>query len=91
MGWLRGQQPSQKWTSAICASYFGAGGDGAPPWQGLEGGGGQRQAPWLPLHPLLTLLFGYCVLACEVSFVLAIKSVLFHSLFTLGITQFEHF
>lgn len=75
----RGRQPSQKWTLAIRASYFGA------------GGGGQRQAPWLLPCPLLTLLFGYCVLACEASFVLAIKSVLFHSLFILGITQLEHF
>lgn len=41
--------------------------------------GGQRQAPWLPLCPLLTVLFGYCVLACAVSFVLAIKSVLFRT------------
>lgn len=39
------------------------------------GVGGQCQAPWLPLRPLLTVLFGYCVLACAVSFVLAIKSV----------------
>lgn len=64
-------------------------------WKGVvvtfTGGGGQRQAPWLLLRPLLTLLFGYCVLASEVSFVLAFKSVLFHSLFFLGITQLEHF
>lgn len=84
--------------STLCTSYFGAGDDGAPPgrdWKGVvvafTGGGGQCQAPWLPLCPLLTLLFGYCVLASEVSFVLAFKSVPFHSLFFLGITQLEHF
>lgn len=84
--------------STICASYFGAGDDGAPPWQGLEGGGGDFHRGWWPASgslapaaPLLTLLFGYCVLASEVSFVLAFKSVLFHSLFFLGITQLEHF
>lgn len=57
----------------------------------FTGAAGQHQARRLPLCPLLTLLFGYCVLASEVSFVLAITSVLFHSLFSLGITQLEHF
>lgn len=34
--------------STICASYFGAGDDGAPPWQGLEGGGGDFHRGWWP-------------------------------------------
>lgn len=57
----------------------------------FTGDGGQHQVLWILLCPLLTLLFSPWVLASEVSFVLAIRSVLFHSLFILGITQLEHF
>lgn len=97
MRWLGGQQPSQKWMSVLCASYFGAGGDGAPPWQGLEGGGDLRRGWWpmpgslAPAAPIADCAFrllcsGLCSVVCVGHQVCA-----FRRLFTLGITQLEQF